>query len=67
MTEIITKTEILKAVQGLPEDAALEDAIERLVFLHKVQMGLQQAQAGQSRSLEEVEAYFKQRRAKKSG
>ena len=67
MTEIITKTEILKAVQGLREDATLEDAIERLVFLHKVQMGLQQAQAGQSMSLEEVEAYFKQRRAKKSG
>ncbi len=39
MTEIITKTEILKAVQGLPEDATLEDAIERLVFLHKEQMG----------------------------
>ncbi len=67
MTDSITKADILKAVEDLPENATLEDAIERMVFLHKIQRGLQQVEAGETMSLDEVEAYFKQRRAKKQG
>jgi hypothetical protein len=63
MGDTITKAEILKAVEDLPEDATLEDAIERLVFLHKVQRGLQQVEAGETTSLHEVEAYLRRRRA----
>ncbi len=67
MTDSITKADILRAVEDLPENATLEDAIERMVFLHKIQRGLQQVEAGETMSLEEVEAYFKQRRAKQRG
>ena len=35
------------AVERLPADAALEDVIDRLLFLHKAQIGLAQADAGQ--------------------
>ena len=41
------KQRILDAVDQLPADATLEDAIERLVFLAKVERGLAQAEAGQ--------------------
>ena len=41
------KQRILDAVDKLPADATMEDAIEQLVFLAKVERGLAQAAAGQ--------------------
>lgn len=43
-----TKQKVLQAVKTLPEDASYEDAMERLLFLAKVEKGLQQADAGQT-------------------
>ncbi len=37
------KQRILDAVDGLPPNATIEDAIERLVFVAKVERGLAQA------------------------
>ena len=34
-------------MQALPDDATLEDAMERLFLLAKIEKGLQQADAGQ--------------------
>ena len=42
------KQKVLEAVQQLPEDATVEDAMERLYFLAKVQRGLEQADSGQT-------------------
>ena len=42
------KQRILQAVEGLPENATLEDAIERLCFLAKVDEGLRQSDAGET-------------------
>ena len=41
------KQRVHDAVDTLPADATIEDAIERLVFLAKVERGLAQAEAGQ--------------------
>jgi predicted transcriptional regulator len=41
-----TKESVLHAVQDLPDDASIEDAMERLFFLAKIERGLQQADAG---------------------
>ncbi|HAZ07183.1 MAG TPA: hypothetical protein DCZ01_01375 [Elusimicrobia bacterium] len=41
-----TKQKVMKAVQGLPNDASFEDAMERLLFLSKVERGIQQSDAG---------------------
>lgn len=38
----------MNAVRSLPKDASYEDAMERLLFLAKVEKGLQQADAGQT-------------------
>jgi len=45
---VTTKQKVLQAVQGLPDDASIEDAIQRLVLLAKIDRGLQQADAGQT-------------------
>lgn len=48
------KQAILKAIEELPEDASVEDAIERLYLLYKIDRGLEQADAGQLISQDEA-------------
>jgi predicted transcriptional regulator len=45
---ISIKQTVLEAVQQLPPDATVEDAIERLYFLAKVERGVAQADAGET-------------------
>ena len=45
MTE---KEKVLEAVKSLPDDASIEDAMERLLFLAKIERGIVQADAGES-------------------
>jgi predicted transcriptional regulator len=42
-----TKERIVEAMRGLPTDATFDDAIERLVFLAKIEEGLSELDAGQ--------------------
>jgi len=41
------KQKVIEAIEGLPADATLEDAIERLVLLAKIERGLAELDAGQ--------------------
>jgi predicted transcriptional regulator len=43
-----TKEKVVQAVQDLPDDASYEDAMERLLFLAKIEKGVQQADSGQT-------------------
>jgi predicted transcriptional regulator len=45
---VTTKQKLLQAIQDLPDDATFEDAMQRLLFLAKIDCGLQQADAGQT-------------------
>jgi predicted transcriptional regulator len=49
---------ILDAVQRLPEDATIEDAMERLYFLQQIERGLADVEAGQVIPHEEVVRRF---------
>ena len=48
MPEPRVKEKVLDAVRGLPEDATVEDAMERLYFLAKIEEGLRQAGADET-------------------
>ena len=52
------KEKVLQAVQTLPDDASFEDAMEKLLFLAKIEKGLLQAEAGQSVSHSEAKQRF---------
>lgn len=54
MTEVTIKEHMLKTIQELPDDATVEDAIDRLYLLYKVERGIAQADAGQKISQEEA-------------
>jgi predicted transcriptional regulator len=52
------KERLLEAVQKLPPDATVEDAMERLYFLAKIERGVQQADEGKTLSHEDIRARF---------
>jgi predicted transcriptional regulator len=46
MPEPTTRERILQALRDLPPDATFDDAIDRLVFLAKIDAGLAELDAG---------------------
>jgi predicted transcriptional regulator len=52
------KSEMVRAIQDLPEDATVEDAMERLYFLAKIERGLEQSDSGETISHAEIKARF---------
>ena len=51
---MIINEKYLKAMQNLPYEAPIEDAIERLLFLAKIEKGLEQADTGGTISHDQV-------------
>lgn len=47
MSPRTTRDRIIEALENLPPDATFDDAIERLVFLAKIEAGLAELGAGQ--------------------
>ena len=54
MSAITPKEKILQALQPLPDDTTVEDAIERLCFLAKIEDGLRQSDRGETLSHKEA-------------
>jgi predicted transcriptional regulator len=52
------KQRAIEALQTLPDDATIDDAIERLRLIAKIEEGLRQADAGQLSDHEEVKKRF---------
>lgn len=52
------KQKMVETVEHLPDDATVEDAMERLYFLAKIESGLEQSEAGQTVSHEDVKKRF---------
>ncbi len=48
------KEKIMIAVETLPADTTFEEAMERLLFIAKVERGIQHADAGETLSHQEV-------------
>jgi len=47
MPHRITRERMIEAIRELPENASVDDAIERLVFLAKIEEGLAQLDRGE--------------------
>ena len=52
------KERILESLAALPENATIEDAMERLYFLAKIERGLSDADAGRVVPHDEIEKRF---------
>ena len=53
-----TKELLKQAIEQLPDDATVEEVMERLLFLAKIDRGIAQADAGKTLSHEEVGKRF---------
>jgi hypothetical protein len=58
---MITKQKILETIKAMPEENFddIEVVIERLVLLEKIQKGIEQADRGETISLEELKEEMK--------
>lgn len=56
--ETTEKQRAIDAIKTLPEQATIEDAIERLCFIAKIEEGLRQSDAGQLIPHDEVKRQF---------
>jgi predicted transcriptional regulator len=52
------KQRAIEALQALPDDATIDDAIEQLCLIAKIEEGLRQSDAGQLTDHEEVKKRF---------
>jgi predicted transcriptional regulator len=52
------KQRIIETVQQLPDDATVEDAIERLCFVAKIEQGLAQSDTGEGIAHEDIKKRF---------
>lgn len=60
MAAVQSKEEIVRLVQALPEGSSLDDVIERLILIRKVNLGISQKGLGIPQS--EAEAEFRKPR-----
>jgi hypothetical protein len=60
VSTVTTKEEMLRAITELPDDATIEDAMECLYLLYKVERGMAQADAGQKVSQDEARKWMAQ-------
>ncbi len=51
---MLTKEKIKSTIDGLPKNFTIEDVIEKLIVLDKIEQGLQDAKEGKVYSTEEV-------------
>ena len=55
----MTKEKVEEAVSTLPQEFDVEELIERLIFIDKVEKGLQQLDRGETKTHEEVKTIAK--------
>ena len=51
---MLVKEKVLEAVNALPEEFSLDELVERLILLEKIQIGLKQVEDGKVLSQEEA-------------
>ncbi len=51
---MIAKEQAIKAIQSLPQNASIEDVMEKLYLIYKVDRGIKQADSGHKISQDEA-------------
>jgi len=56
---MLRKRKVIETVSSLPDKFSIEELIDRLVLLQKVEIGIEQANSGQTLSTKEAKAKLK--------
>jgi hypothetical protein len=55
---MLVKNKVLETIQLMPEEFSIDDLMERVIILEKVQTGLKQVQEGKTVTMEEARKRF---------
>jgi predicted transcriptional regulator len=47
MAELTIKQKVLQSIEKLPQDVSIDDIIEHIYFMHKIEIGLKQSEKGE--------------------
>ena len=56
---MLTKTKLKEQLAHFPEEFTLEELIDNLIFIEKIQVGLDQTENGEVKSTEKLETQMK--------
>ncbi len=56
---MLSKKKVIDSIKNLPDSFSQEELIDRIILLEKIQIGIDQAKAGKTYSLKEVEEKLK--------
>lgn len=51
---MLTKEQLLETIKDMPEKFSVDELFERIVFSHKLEVGIQQSNSGETLSTEEA-------------
>ena len=51
---MLVKEKVLKTIESLPMEFSIDELVERLIVLEKIEIGLQQVKEGKKVSIEEA-------------
>ena len=52
---MLTKTKVLKAIKQLPDEFSIDEMVDKMILLEKIEIGLAQSERGQVISEEELD------------
>lgn len=56
---MLTKDKVLETIGGFPDEFSIDELIERLIFLEKVERGIRQSENGDTISEEQLDQEMK--------
>lgn len=56
---MLTKKKVLSAIKDMPEHFTMEELLDHVLFVHKVQLGLAQSEAGKTLTTTQAKAKLK--------
>ncbi len=56
---MITKKTLIRSLENLPDKFSLDDLFDRIILLQKIDIGMEQSQAGQTHTTEQAKEKLK--------
>jgi hypothetical protein len=56
---MLTKEKLIETIKELPDSFSIEDLFERIIFLQKIEISMEQSKSGQTHTTEEARERLK--------
>ncbi|MBD3750421.1 MAG: hypothetical protein IE931_13095 [Sphingobacteriales bacterium] len=56
---MISKTQLIQTIEGMPEEFSMDDFLDRILLLQKIELGINQSENNETFSTEEAKDQLK--------